>query len=351
MDTSRYFDHAATTPVAPEVLAAMEPYWRAVPGNAHSIHEFGMQARRAVEEARYDIARSIGASDPYQIVFTSGATESNNWVLRQSVDMMISPIEHSSLLVPAKAWGRDQLRVQGWEVEVYPDTDVAVMAVNNETGGMPTQKGEPYRLHQDATQAVGKVPWTVGDVAWASFSSHKVGGPKGVGALYIRDGFLEPMMLGGGQELGLRAGTLNVPGIVGFGRAIQRAVDRQAEAHAHACGLREAVLDGLRRVADMRVHEAPYQSPHILSVSFLGVYGETLVIGMDQAGFAISSGAACSSQNEEDLSPVLSALDVPVEWNRGTLRISFGESNTLLSAEVLGQTLRALVEKVRGLGG
>lgn len=347
MDLSRYFDHAATTPVAPEVIDAMASYWRDVPGNAHSIHQFGRQARDAVEEARYRIAQCIGAESPYQIVFTSGATESNNWVLRANVNMAVSPIEHSSLRVPARG---SLLKMQGWEVEVWDDFEHAVMAVNNETGGMPTLQGTPYKLHVDVTQAIGKVPWSVGDVAWASFSAHKIGGPKGVGALYIREGVIDPMILGGGQEGTLRAGTLNVPGIVGFGHAMERAIERQEAAHAHASRLRQVVLERLAYVPDMRVNDAPRQSPHILSLSFLGVQGETLMIELDEAGYAVSSGAACSSEIDELESPVLRALGVPPEWNRGTVRISFGETNTEASAAGLARALAAAVENVRGLG-
>lgn len=346
MDLSRYFDHAATTPVAPEVIDAMAPYWRDVPGNANSIHQFGKLARDAVEEARYWIAEAIGAKDPYQVVFTSGATESNNWVWNKSVDMLVSPIEHSSLLVPA---GPSQLEIKDWTVGVN-DLEVAVMAVNNETGGMPTMRGTPYLLHVDATQAIGKVPWSVGDASWVSLSAHKIGGPKGVGALYIRDGVINPMILGGGQESGLRAGTLNVSGIVGFGCAIRRAVARQEAAYAHATRLREIVLERLVGVQGMRVNDAPRQSPHILSLSFLGLLGETLVIELDHAGYAISSGAACSAGEDEEESPVLRALGVPPEWNRGTIRISFGETNTEASAAGLARALAAAVENVRGLG-
>jgi len=345
MDLSRYFDHAATTPVAPEVIDVMAPYWRDLPGNAHSIHQLGRQARDAVEVARHQIAEAIGA-EAGQIVFTSGATESNNWVWRKSVDMLVSPIEHSSMLVPA---GSSQLPIHDWEVGVN-DLEVAVMAVNNETGGMPTLRGTPYLLHVDATQAIGKVPWTVGDAAWASLSAHKIGGPKGVGALYIRDGFMAPLLLGGGQEYGLRAGTLNVPGIVGFGCAVRRAVARQEAAYAHATRLREVVLERLARVEGMRVNDAPRQSPHILSLSFIGLLGETLVIELDHAGYAISSGAACSSESDDIESPVLQALGVPPEWNRGTVRISFGETNTEASAAGLARALAAAVENVRGLG-
>lgn len=348
-DPSRYFDHAATTPMHPAARAAMLPYLADDCGNANSIHEWGRRAREAVEHARAEVAAAIGAEDPHQIVFTSGATESNNWVLRQCVDMMISPIEHSSLRVPARLWHRPELNILAWEVQVMEDCDVSVMAVNNETGGMPSLSAQPNRLHVDATQAIGKVPWNVGDAAWASLSGHKLGGPKGVGALYTRDGYLEPILVGGGQESGLRAGTLNVPGIVGFGVAAREAMAGLEAGQNRSTHMRSTILEGLSRLADWRTNDAPHQSPHILSLSFLGVLGETLVIELDRLGFAVSSGAACSSESEEE-SPVLRALGVPLEWNRGTIRVSFGPTNTEAASAALARALVEAVEKVRGLG-
>lgn len=348
-DLSRYFDHAATTPVHPAALAAMMPFLTEACGNAHSLHTWGARARDAVEVAREQVAAVIGAADPYQVVFTSGATEANNWVLRSCVDMMVSAIEHSSLRVPARAWGMPQLSVRQWQVETLEGSDASVMAVNNETGGMPSLGVRPPRLHVDATQAVGKVDWTVGDSDWASCSAHKLGGPKGVGALYIRDGYLKPATFGGGQEHGLRSGTLNVPGIVGFGAAASEALAERDEARRRAEALRAIVLNRLRNLADWQTNDAPIQSPHILSLSFLGLMGETLVIELDRVGFAISSGAACSSESEEE-SPVLRALGIDPAWNRGTIRLSFGRDNTEESATALGDALAAAVEKLRGLG-
>lgn len=263
--------------------------------------------------------------------------------------MMVSAIEHSSLRVPARAWGMPQLSVRQWQVETLEGSDASVMAVNNETGGMPSLGVRPPRLHVDATQAVGKVDWTVGDSDWASCSAHKLGGPKGVGALYIRDGYLKPATFGGGQEHGLRSGTLNVPGIVGFGAAASEALAERDEARRRAEALRAIVLNRLRNLADWQTNDAPIQSPHILSLSFLGLMGETLVIELDRVGFAISSGAACSSESEEE-SPVLRALGIDPAWNRGTIRLSFGRDNTEESATALGDALAAAVEKLRGLG-
>lgn len=346
MNLADYFDHAATTPVHPDVLAAMMPFFHDLPGNSQSIHQWGLAAHEAVEEARDQVAWAIGAEDPSQIIFTSGATESNNWILRNMPTLAVSRLEHSSLRVAGEVLARPTLRNEGYVVEAAPLS--SVMAVNNETGGVVVAENA-QDLHVDATQAIGKVPWQVGQVAWASMSAHKIGGPKGVGVLYVRDGYLEPMLIGGGHERGQRAGTANVPGIVGMGIAMIRAATLQGEAFAHASTLRQIVMDELRSVSDFVVHEAPVQSPFILSVGFEKVVGEALVVELDIAGFAISSGAACSSSSTE-LSPVLSALGVPDSLNRGTVRISFGESNTPESAQQLGRRLAEAVEKVRGMG-
>lgn len=346
MDLSRYFDHAATTPVLPEVIDAMLPYLHDLPGNAHSIHAFGQTARDAVERAREQVANALGAESPHQIFFTSGATESNNWVLRSISDMRVSRLEHSSLRAIAMALGRGFLENDGYQVHV--DGPSAIMAVNNETGGI-LECSDSGELHVDATQAIGKVPWQVGDCTWAALSGHKFGGPKGVGVLYARDGFIEPLIYGGGQEQGLRGGTLNVPGIVGLGAAIEVAGERREERASRASYLRGMVLECISRCSDFIVHEGGQQSPFILSIGFAGVLGEALVVEMDRLGLAISSGAACSSASQE-LSSVLAALGVPETFNRGTVRISFGDTNSPESAKELGVQLAQTVEKVRGMG-
>lgn len=346
MDLSRYFDHAATTPMLPEVIDAMLPYLHDLPGNAHSIHTFGMEAREAVERAREQVASALGAESQHQIFFTSGATEANNWVLRSVADMRVSRLEHSSLKATAMALGRGFLENDGYQVQVSGPS--AVMAVNNETGGILECSGVG-ELHVDATQAIGKIAWQVGNCTWAVLSGHKFGGPKGIGVLYVRDGYIEPLIYGGGQEQGLRGGTLNVPGIVGVGAAIERATqDREMRAE-QACLLRGIVLEGLGTCRDFTVHQGKHNSPFILSLGFAGVLGESLVIEMDRLGFAISSGAACSASSQE-LSPVLAALGIEETYNRGTVRISFGETNTPESAKELGENLSRVVEKVRGMG-
>jgi cysteine desulfurase len=227
---------------------------------------------------------------------------------------------------------------------------VSVMAVNNETGAVLEPPPCDCLVHRDVTQALGKTPLDLNGVDFASFSAHKIHGPKGVGGLYIADPtLLEPYLTGGVQESGLRAGTLNVPGIVGLGAACAVAMDRLDEDIRCAQSLREAVLEGLAKVPDWRVNDGPQNSPFILSVSFFGLQGEPLALFCDQAGFAVSSGAACSSGTTE-LSHVLTALGLPAAYARGTVRVSFSRDNTLDAARDLGRILARGADELRRLG-
>lgn len=347
MDPVRYFDNAATTPAHPKVVEAVTEALRHDYGNAHSIHEAGRSARIAVDRAREQVAALLGADDPQEIVFTSGATEANNWILRVFDRLAVSPFEHSSVREPAGLAGAEVLENDGYDLA--PPTSaprlVSVMGVNNETGAIlkPPQTGDA-KLHRDLTQSVGKVPFGLEGLDFASFSAHKFGGPKGIGGLYIRGGeAIEPLLLGGGQEHGLRAGTLNVPGIVGFGVAAAIALDEREANTEHVRALRQAFLYELGRE-----EEHGEFSPWILSVAFPGLQGETLVVEADLRGFAISSGAACSSESTEP-SHVLTALGLPEEEIRGAVRISFGVQNTLDAAIELARTLRAIAESLSGL--
>ncbi len=391
----KYFDNAATTPLDPRVLEAMLPWLGEHWGNANSIHSLGLEARAAVEKARQQVALAIGADDPSEIVFTSGATEANNWLLAAHPGAWISPVEHSSIWEQVKPrglrifetvpdyWMND--RVQALEPL---DGLVSLMRVNNETGAIyPVPLGEI--VHVDATQMVGKLyfrvnldgppmrrelwkgeidfrPEPIRQIDYATFSAHKFHGPKGVGALYARGAnFPPPILMGGEQEEGYRAGTLNVPAIVGMGAAIQLTVD---EEHDGAAGepayiQGKMVLKELEGLPDwhqngrdlppgLRADAFPpgiSVSPFILSLSFLGVEGESLVIEMDRRGYAISSGAACSSRSTEP-SHVLTALGYPTEWLRGTVRISFGRFNTLDETVSMARSLRESVESLRRLG-
>lgn len=360
LDPARYFDHAATTPLAPEVRAEMEPFLGMVAGNAHALHAFGRRAMDAVERARERVAEAIGAEDPHQIVFTAGATEACNMVIDAYDRGWISPFEHAAVREPAKVRGYRTLR--NLELEIHSEDEsagpafvtgtespslLAIMAVNNEIGTRWEAREFPAeRRFVDATQALGKVPVDLEGVDYASFSAHKLYGPQGVGALYTADGTVAPYLRGGEQESGRRAGTTNVAGVVGFGTACALAAERQDADARHATELRAIVLEALSKVGDWRVNGGEGAVPHILSLSFLGLEGETLVIEADGAGFAISAGAACSSRSTEP-SHVLTALAIPEEWRRGTVRVSFGRANTRASAEALGITLVQTVKNLR----
>lgn len=346
----RYFDNAATTPVDPRVVEEMLPYFSEGFGNANSIHEPGQRARAAVELARGRLGSLLEAEDSSQVFFTSGATEANNWIAQKSGGVICSPLEHTSMLEAITHSGGGVFQSRGHDV--YPSTEcfgtASIMLVNNETGGIvdATYYGRERKLHRDITQAIGKI--SVDEhYDSASLSAHKFYGPKGVGALHLRDyELLEPLLFGGEHEYGLRAGTLNVPGIVGMGAAAAIALQEADKNKRHAESLRALVLDEITKTSDIQLNSPANSSPYIVSLSFLGVEGETLVVELDRAGYSISSGAACSSRSTEP-SHVLMALGLPMEWIRGTIRISFGKYNTEEAAINLAKELRKAVEKLR----
>lgn len=351
----RYFDYAATTPIDPRVREVMLPFLADDFGNANSIHRLGQHARAAVESAREKIAALIGAEDPSEIIFTSGATESNNWVLRSFSNGYVSPFEHSSVREPAHRFGYRELTNVDYALEVPDKVDLAsVMLVNNETGAIldPSRfRRAAAFLHSDITQAVGKIPVDVQqlEVDAASFSAHKIYGPKGVGALYLKGGsLLEPFMIGGEQENGLRGGTLNVPGIVGFGKAAELLLDEMERDVQLVCESRRIAIEELSNLEGVQFNEAESASPFILSASFGGLQGETIVVEADTLGFAISSGAACSSRSTEP-SHVLVALGLVDYWLMGTVRISFGRFVSADSTFELTKALKEAVGTIRRL--
>jgi cysteine desulfurase len=351
VEPTRYFDHAATTPLDPAVLREMLPFLEGDFGNANSLHSFGRKAHEAVELARERVAEIIGAEDPSQIVFTSGATEGNNWVLGSFPDAVVSPFEHSSIRERATQLGLRTLQHvrENLSPQIEQASLLSVMAVNNETGTIwdaASLRRTAGRLHSDITQAVGKIPVDVSNLDFATMSAHKFYGPKGVGAAYVQFERLNPMLFGGEQEYGLRGGTLNVPGIVGMGVAAQIAMERREADYNHVLQLQEVVLETLAKVSDFQINGGANRSPFILSVSFLGIEGETLVLEADHSGYAISSGAACCSSKTEP-SEVLRAMGLDDSWNRGTVRISFGRANTADSAASLAACLRYSAEKLR----
>lgn len=360
----RYFDNAATTPVDPRVVEAMLPWFSEFPGNASSLHQYGAKAMDAVEKARAQVARLIGAEDPSQITFTSGATEANNWVLHALKEKIgISPWEHSSIRETAERLdiptiGEFQMlwpeRFYYWDGELLAGPprrrhQYAQMEINNETGTIFERISSlqgPSLV--DATQAIGKLTFQVDEARYVTGSAHKFYGPKGVGFLYQQMPHqLEPFLKGGGQEQGQRAGTLNVPAIVGLGAAASIAEDQIPARYAHALKLNLLFQNELA-VKDSRMNGGDKRSPFILSISFAGIEGETLLIELDRAGFCCSAGAACSSQNTEP-SPVLRAFGVPDEYIRGTIRVSFSHHNTEESTYQLACEIRRIVTKLREL--
>lgn len=367
MGYDRYFDHAATTPPIPEVQQFMAEHWERLYANAHSIHSPGQLAGAEIERARERVAALIGAEDPSEILFTSGATESNNWVLSNFDEIFISPFEHSSVREPSLFRGgvvlgglaepplpqplsfatESSARENGTAQE--RGALMSVMSVNNETGIRVAHPSVPLdtKLHRDITQQVGKLPVDLTGVHFASFSAHKFGGLKGTGALYIRDGdTLEPLLRGGGQERGLRAGTLNVTGIVAMGIAAEVAMDRLEQRRLNAEHCRAAVLE---HVETYLARPAPTGSPYILSLTFDDFEAQALVTVLDRMGFAVSSGAACSAASTET-SPVLLAMGYPESQARATIRTSFGWSSEVEQAEALGKAIVRALDEVGDLG-
>jgi cysteine desulfurase len=391
-----YLDNHATTRVDPRVLDAMLPYFAEEFGNAGSVvHAYGERARTAVNEARSAIAACLGA-EPREIVFTSGATESNNLALRgvaerarrQGNHLISVKTEHKAVLEPLERLSRRGFDVTLLEVEphgspfaglldpqslasaIRDDTILAsVMLANNEIGvihpireiaAICRQRG--VLLHCDATQGVGKLAVDVNHlgVDLMSFSAHKIYGPKGVGGLYVRRRDpvvrLEPQITGGGQQEGRRAGTLNVPGIVGLAVALQLCTAETTAETNGLLSLRERLFCGLARIGDVVVcgpaldaadeAKAPLRLPGNLNVAFPGFDGEALMLAMPH--LAVSSGAACTSANPEP-SHVLRALKVPEDLIRGSLRFGLGRFNTQEQIDRAIQAVRGAVDKLRAL--
>jgi cysteine desulfurase len=381
-----YLDHAATTPVRPEVLEAMLPYLTDQSfGNPSSAHRFGRAARAGIEQARRQIAEALGA-EPNQVVFTSGGTEADNLGIvgaalaardrGASMCAAVSAIEHKAVLAAAHAvchlGGREVLLpVDGSGVIDLDALDaalterpsvVSVMWVNNEVGvvqpveeiaGRCRAAGVVY--HTDAVQAVGKVPVSLRQLSCTllTFSGHKIGAPKGIGALIVRDRkAVEAIIHGGGQQFGIRPGTENVAGAVALGRAAQLAAAEQASTAERMAGLRSQLESRLRSaVPDLVINaEQSPRAPHLLSVAIPGADSEALIMHLDLAGVAASSGSACSTGAVEP-SHVLLAMGVARDLALGSVRFSLGRETNLADIERAIEVLPKVVEKVRKLAG
>ncbi len=375
-----YLDYNATTPCAPEVVEAMLPWFAERYGNAGSAHALGLLSDGAVVAAREQVAALLGA-DPAEIAFNGCGTEGLNHAFRGVFEafpskrhVVTTAVEHSAVHALV-AWLRHQgaevtvLGVDGQgrldlaEAEASLRADTALlsaMAANNETGvrfpvaelaALARRKGVLF--HCDATQAIGKVGVDVRawDVDLLNLSAHKFHGPKGVGALFIRRGVrLKPFMVGGGQERGRRGGTENVPGIVGLGRAAALAAARLPEM-ARVQGLRDRLEAGVRSsVTGVRAEGAEAERlPNTSLLSFRGLEGEALLLRLNQAGYCVSTGSACSTGQREP-SHVLRAMDVPAEYARGTIRVTLGHPTTEAEVDGFLQVLPGLVAELRAQG-
>jgi len=376
-----YLDNAASTAVHPEVVKEMMPYFDSQYGNPSSIHQFGRKAKNAIQKARKQVAALIGA-EPDEILFTSGGTESNNTILYgipklqgshlDQNHIITSSIEHEAILQPCKEFENIGIKITYIPVNKQGIVDpndiansinshtvlVSIMLANNEVGTIQPIKEiseicKKYQipLHTDAIQAVGKVPINVKElgVDALSISSHKINGPKGVGALFIKKGLtIAPEILGGGQETGLRSGTENVASIVGFGKACEIAKERLDENISHFKKLHNSMLSKvMKEISHVKLNGHPEKRIfNNIHLTFLGVNGEDLIIKLDEHGIAASTGSACSMHTQK-ASHVLKAMGFNHEQITGSLRMSFGYMNTLDEVEQTVEVLKMVVAELR----
>ncbi|UCE17114.1 MAG: cysteine desulfurase NifS [Gemmatimonadota bacterium] len=376
-----YMDHNATTPLHPDVLETMRPFLTEKFGNASSIHFFGRETRVAVDEAREIVAHSLGAK-PSEIFFTSGGTESDNLAIKGSVHVngkddhhiVSSKIEHHAVLHTCQSLEKEGFRVTYVSVDrngmVDPDAVaeaitehtilVTIMHANNEVGSLQPikeigaicrEKGVSF--HTDAVQSFGKIPVDVNDVNvdLLSLSGHKLYGPKGIGALYIRKGKrITPLFHGGSHERNRRAGTENVAGIVGLGKAIQIAMDSMESEAKNISELRDTLMDRLaEKIEHIHLNGHPMKRlPGTLNVSFAGIEGESIVLSLDLKGIAVSSGSACTSGALEP-SHVLAAMGLSSELAQGSIRFSLGRENAKRDVDYVVQVLPEIIERLRAM--
>ena len=377
--TPIYFDHAATTPLDKRVLDKMLPYFTEVFGNPNSQHAFGRESVKAVDEARDTIASIIGAK-PNELYFTSGGTESDNWALRgichaykdKGKHFIISPIEHAAMLVTAKALVKEGFEVDFMKVDEFGVVDlehlktiirqdtifVGCMMANNEVGTIEPIKEIAEIAHSvgavmftDAVQAAGVLKINVKElgVDMMSMSAHKIYGPKGVGALYIRNGLkTQSIITGGHQERMKRGGTTNVAGIVGYAEAFKIAMSEIDQNFAYVSSLRDHFIDRVINEVPFVKLNGPRENrlPANADFSFKFIEGESILFSLDLAGIAVSSGSACSSGSLEP-SHVLLALGLSEELAHGSIRFSFGKHNTIEEVDYAVETIKDAVKRLR----
>lgn len=377
-----YLDHNATTPVHPEVLKAMLPFYEDEFGNASSLHSFGRKAREAIEEAREKAARLAGPCEPVDIVFTAGGTESDNFAIKGAAHalkgkgrhIVASQIEHPAVLSPCEFLAKNGYEVTYVSVDEYGVVDigalkeairddtilVSIMFANNETGVIqPIEEiakiahERGVLFHTDAVQAVGKLAVDVEKMGidLMSMSAHKIYGPKGVGALYMsKRAKVTPFIQGGHHERNRRAGTENVPGIVGFGKACELAGGEMESENERLTVLRDRLWNGIsKNVKDVRLNGHPTKRlPSTLNVSFKYVEGESVLLNLDLKGIAASSGSACTSGSLEP-SHVLKAMAVDAAIAQGSVRFSLGRANTEADIDRVIKEIPPIIKKLRDM--
>ena len=382
LKTPIYFDHAATTPLCKEAFEKMVPYFTQTFGNPNSQHVFGRESVKAVDQARDTIAKIINAK-PNEVYFTSGGTEGDNWALRgvahayqeKGKHIIISPIEHAAMLATAKALEKEGFEIEFMKVDsegfidlshlksiVRPDTIfIGCMMANNEVGTIEPIKEIAQIAHSngsimftDAVQAAGVLPIDVKElgVDLMSMSGHKIYGPKGIGALYIRNGVkVQSILTGGHQERMKRGGTTNVPAIVGYAEAFKIAERDMQQNFDYVCSLRDRFIDRvISEIPFVKLNGPRKQNrlPANADFSFEYIEGESILFSLDLAGIAVSSGSACSSGSLEP-SHVLLALGLPEALAHGSIIFSFGKHNTIEEIDYAVDNLKTAVEKLRAM--
>lgn len=372
-----YFDHNATTPLDERVMEAMLPYLREQYGNASSRHDLGISARRAIDQAREQLAALVNVR-PAQVVFTSGGTEANNLFIKGAAEILkpsqiaISAIEHPCVAKPAQALARKGWLVRSLAVTrdgnvdlsdvdaalTVPTGMVSVMLANNETGVIQDVAAVAERaravkawMHTDAVQALGKiaVDFEALSVHAMTISAHKIYGPKGAGALIVDKRIeLAPLVSGGGHEHGMRSGTENVPAIVGFGAAAELAASRMAELAPRLEKLRARVEHALSGMGAVLFGAQSLRVPNTSYFAFRGIDGETLIIELDKLGFGVAAGAACSSANPEP-SATLLAMGIAPEIARGAVRFSLGAANNAQQVDDFLKAVKQVIQRLKNL--
>lgn len=375
-----YFDNAASTPLDERVFEEMKPYFSEKFGNASSLHDFGLEAKEALEGARERLSRALDC-EAEEVYFTSGGTESNNLALRGIMEaekgrgnhLIVSAVEHPCIMQTAKYLESHGFKVTYLPVDEFGRVDikdlekavtkktilVSIMAANHEVGSYNNLgvigdycAGEGILFHTDACQAFGKQPLLPRalDIDLMTFSAHKINGPKGIGALFVRKRLeLEPIIFGGGHERGLRSGTENVAGAVGFAKAAELALESCEQEMKRLTRLRDKLIEGVLKIPDTRLNGHPKaRLPNNANFSFKYIEGEALLMRLNAKGIAVSTGSACSSKSLQP-SHVLLAMGLdPVEAH-GSLRVSLGRFNTEEEVDYFLSVLPGEVEKLRAL--